>query len=299
MTINDLKDIIHCQLLGNGFWAQQARNQGKRHPAIDRYLVEAAVSASPGVNDDPARLLVVIQMGEAVRQAIIEIAGGLQEPVPPPAQFALTEERWDDMQNGRPIALPALEVSCWPTLEKMAFSIVQSIGLESSDETGLDAFISGLSALCQEKRVGDGAWQPHVDAAEAHLAQAKIKRFGEPSFQPLETATLLKPCLVLTGCDFLILEEVLVQTFQRGIHVYTHGALKSAHAYPGFRQFNHLKGHVNILPEGETCVLALGFDPALLNDSNHCFFTTGLIGLPEVRHVTDPGYREVIACAIR
>ena len=75
------------------------------------------------------------------------------------------------------------------------------------------------------------------------LDKAHIDRFGQPT--PAQVFTGLKKghAILVTGHDFLDLEEILRQTEGKGINVYTHGEMLPAHAYPELKKYPHLAGN--------------------------------------------------------
>jgi|GEM_PF-3537482 len=298
-TVESLRGLIDIQLLCNAFWVRAARLQGRRHPAIDQYIIDALISATPGVNAVADRLLTVVQMGEAVRQAIVEIAGDTSGSLPEAARFVLTDEVLRQVQNGAEVRLftgaggPERR-EILSGLKQLAQAAAQSSSLDAFDDKALHAMTDGLAALAGVPGLGLSL-DTALEAAGKHLDAAKTVRFGTPDKTAPQPVLVNSPCIVVSGADFQVLEDVLVQTFQRGISVYTHGALAVAHRYPGFRQFEHLTGHVAVLPDQAVVVLCLGFEAASLKTSSARLFTTGLLALPGVTHVADKAYREVIS----
>lgn len=51
------------------------------------------------------------------------------------------------------------------------------------------------------------------------------------------------PFIVVTGHDLYDLHQLLEQTKDKGVAVYTHGEMLPAHAYPALKAYPHLKGH--------------------------------------------------------
>ena len=51
------------------------------------------------------------------------------------------------------------------------------------------------------------------------------------------------PFIVITGHDLYDLKQLLEQTKDKGINIYTHGEMLPAHAYPELRKYPHLKGN--------------------------------------------------------
>ena len=75
------------------------------------------------------------------------------------------------------------------------------------------------------------------------LDQANTETFGNP--KPVEVSLKVEkgPFIVITGHDLLDLKELLEQTKDKGINIYTHGEMLPAHAYPLLKQYSHLKGN--------------------------------------------------------
>ena len=67
--------------------------------------------------------------------------------------------------------------------------------------------------------------------------------YGDPQVTQIPTGVRGNPGILVSGEDLRDLEEILEQTAGKGIDVYTHGGLSSAHCYPAFRRFPHLAGH--------------------------------------------------------
>ena len=77
----------------------------------------------------------------------------------------------------------------------------------------------------------------------ALLDEANTGTYGNPV--PTEvTLTVEKgPFIVITGHDLYDLKQLLEQTKDKGINIYTHGEMLPAHAYPELKKYPHLKGN--------------------------------------------------------
>ncbi|MDD5019108.1 MAG: hydroxylamine reductase [Candidatus Omnitrophica bacterium] len=138
------------------------------------------------------------------------------------------------------------------------------------------------------------------------LNNAHVKRFGEPRPAEVETGTKAGRAILVTGHDLLDLYELLNQTQDKGINVYTHGEMLPAHGYPELRKFKHLVGNFgNAWQEQRK-----DFDefPGAILVTTNCvmipkdsyrgrLFTTGIAGVEGVRHITGRDFSEVIAAA--
>lgn len=76
------------------------------------------------------------------------------------------------------------------------------------------------------------------------LDAGNTERFGAPTPTTVYEGTKAGPGILVTGHDLLDLSDLLVQTADTGVNVYTHGEMLPAHSYPKLRAYSHLAGHV-------------------------------------------------------
>ncbi|TDA69915.1 MAG: hydroxylamine reductase [Clostridia bacterium] len=135
------------------------------------------------------------------------------------------------------------------------------------------------------------------------LDQAHVERFGAPVPTPVSTGTKSGPGIVVTGHDLLDLHELLEQTKDTGVNVYTHGEMLPAHAYPELKKFPHLAGHYGTAWQNQRTEFA-DFPGAILGTTNCVqipretyadrIFTCGIAGLPDVPHIKNRDFTPVI-----
>jgi len=135
------------------------------------------------------------------------------------------------------------------------------------------------------------------------LDKANVDKFGTP--EPTKVSTGLKPGpgIVVTGHDFLDLYELLKQAQPEGVNVYTHGEMLPAHAYPELKKFSNLVGHYGSAWQNQKKEFE-EFPGAILGTTNCVLlpkdsykdrmFTCGIAKLPEVTHIKDRNFKEVI-----
>ncbi|HEO64149.1 MAG TPA: hydroxylamine reductase [Candidatus Omnitrophica bacterium] len=75
------------------------------------------------------------------------------------------------------------------------------------------------------------------------LNDAHVKAFGNPAPVEVETGTKKGPGILITGHDLLDLYELLKQTENAGVNVYTHSEMLPAHGYPKLKKFKNLAGN--------------------------------------------------------
>ena len=116
------------------------------------------------------------------------------------------------------------------------------------------------------------------------------------------------PFIVITGHDLYDLKQLLEQTKDKGINVYTHGEMLPAHGYPELKKYSHLKGNFGTAWQNQQKEFANL--PAPILYTTNCLmppkasysdrvFTTEVVSYPEIIHVgEDKDFTPVIEKAL-
>ena len=75
------------------------------------------------------------------------------------------------------------------------------------------------------------------------LDTANTESFGDPVPVTVSLTVEKGPFIVVTGHDLSDIKQLLEQTKDKGINIYTHGEMLPAHAYPELKKYPHLKGN--------------------------------------------------------
>ncbi len=135
------------------------------------------------------------------------------------------------------------------------------------------------------------------------LKKAHNETYGEPEPSEVQTGTVQGRGIIATGHGMKALEELLKQTQDTGINVYTHSELLPAHGYPGLKKYKHLVGNLGISWRDQKQLFSK-YPVAVLGTSNcvlvprdeykHSMYTTGPARLPGVTHIAGYDYTPVI-----
>ena len=79
--------------------------------------------------------------------------------------------------------------------------------------------------------------------AMALLDEANTTTFGNPEISTVEIGVGTRPGILITGHDLHDLKQLLEQTKDQGIDIYTHSEMLPAHYYPELKKYEHLKGN--------------------------------------------------------
>ena len=140
------------------------------------------------------------------------------------------------------------------------------------------------------------------------LDKANTETFGTPV--PAEVPLTIEkgPFIVISGHDLYDLKCLLEQTEGKGIHIYTHGEMLPAHAYPELKKYSHLKGNFGTAWQNQQKEFA--DIPAPVIFTTNCLmppkasyadrvFTTAVVSYPGLQHISkDKDFTPVIEKAL-
>ncbi len=130
----------------------------------------------------------------------------------------------------------------------------------------------------------------------ALLDKANNEGYGTCEMTTVNLGVGTKPGILITGHDLVDLHELLEQTKDKGIDVYTHSEMLPAHYYPKLKQYSHLVGNYGNAWWAQKKELD-SFNGPILFTSN-CIvppkpehmdriFTTGAVGFEGCTHIPD------------
>lgn len=102
----------------------------------------------------------------------------------------------------------------------------------------LDDSLSADDLVALTMRTGENGVKVMALLDEAHTS-----RFGSPEMTTVDIGVRDNPAILISGHDLTDLEQLLEQTKDSGVDVYTHGEMLPAHYYPAFRKYNHFVGN--------------------------------------------------------
>lgn len=79
--------------------------------------------------------------------------------------------------------------------------------------------------------------------AMALLDEANTSKYGHPEITKVDIGVRTNPAILISGHDLSDLEQLLEQTQDSGVDVYTHSEMLPAHYYPKFKKYQHFVGN--------------------------------------------------------
>ncbi len=132
--------------------------------------------------------------------------------------------------------------------------------------------------------------------AMALLDSANTEAYGNPEITKVSMDVGKRPGILISGHDLRDLKELLEQTKDSGIDVYTHSEMLPAHYYPVLKAYPHLKGNYGSSWWHQKKEFESFNGPVLLTTNclvppaesyKNRVFTTGAAGFPGVTHIPD------------
>ena len=128
----------------------------------------------------------------------------------------------------------------------------------------------------------------------ALLDRANTETYGNPVPTQVPLTVEKGPFIVISGHDLYDLKQLLEQTKDKGINIYTHGEMLPAHAYPELKKYPHLKGNFGTAWQNQQKEFADIPAPVLF--TTNCLmppkksyadrvFTTEVVSYPEMVHI--------------
>jgi hydroxylamine reductase len=130
----------------------------------------------------------------------------------------------------------------------------------------------------------------------ALLDKANTSAYGQPELTKVNIGVGARPGILISGHDLKDLEELLEQSKDAGIDIYTHGEMLPAHYYPAFKKYDHLVGNYGNAWWQQQKEFDSFNGPILL--TTNCIvpvrdsykdriYTTGRVAYPGVTHIPD------------
>jgi len=132
----------------------------------------------------------------------------------------------------------------------------------------------------------------------AILDEANTTAYGNPEITEVNIGVGKNPGILISGHDLKDMEELLKQTENTGVDVYTHGEMLPAHYYPAFKKYEHFVGNYGGAWWEQNKEFESFNGPILLTTNclvplrkNNTYldrlFTTGVVGYEGAVHIND------------
>lgn len=326
-----LQDLLVEMTKGISQYAGAARAQGAADREIDRFVIRALFTTVTNVQFDAHRVADQIREAadvkararslyeDAARSAGAQV-GELEGPArrEPGQTFSdLVREAADVGIEQRMSRLgpdvTGLQELLTYGLKGMAAYADHAMILGKEDDAVYEFFHEALSFLARENASIDDLTSMVLRCGGMNLRvmelldEANTDAYGHPEPTEVRVTPVKGKAILVSGHDLKDLADLLEQTRDAGVNIYTHGEMLPCHGYPELKKYPHLVGNYG----GAWQDQMKEFDafPGSILMTTNCIqkpresyrdriFTTGLVGWPGVRHVENGDFGPVIESAL-
>jgi hydroxylamine reductase len=314
-----LQDLLVYSLKGIAFWADKARQAGKKDAEIDRFMIDGLFATVTNVDFDADEIAKLVAEAVRLRGKAKQLAGATSGPAPAAAQdWAFPASREEQVKLGRLHGVKSFTVDAdiHSVRELITYGLkgyaayadhARILGKESDEiyaftHKALAALLDDSLDLMANVNLALETGKINYVTMEL-LNQAHIEAYGQPQPTPVQLGTKAGKAILVSGHDLKFLEELLKQTEGTGVNVYTHGEMLPAHGYPGLKKYAHLAGNFGGAWQDQHSEFQ-DFPGAIIFNTN-CIqkpaenykdrlFTWGLVQWPGVKHVAGWDFGAVI-----
>ncbi|MCW0504562.1 hydroxylamine reductase [Aeromonas piscicola] len=325
---SDLQDVLIYALQGLSAWALAAREHGVIDNEIDAFVPKAFFATLTNVNFDSARIVAYVNQALAHRQQLADRLAALAVQVtglPEAASFEPGDELLAQLAHAPQTAvnrgksevhedIMGLRLLCLYGLKGAAAYMEHARVLGQQDSEVAAEFHRIMSWLSTDPSELDPLFKCAMEIGLLNFRVMEMLDLGETSAfgHPEPTQARVTPvpgkCILVSGHDMMDLKLILEQTACTGIHVYTHGEMLPALAYPFFKQYPHLVGNYGSAWQNQQKEFA-NFPGAVVMTSNCIIdpnvgdysdriFTRSIVGWPGVTHLEGDDFSAVVAKAL-
>ncbi|MEN3801636.1 hydroxylamine reductase [Aeromonas veronii] len=324
---SDLQDVLIYTLQGLSAWALAAREQGIIDREIDAFVPKAFFATLTNVNFDSNRIVAYVNQALAYRQQLADRLTAMAVQVndlPQSAHFEPGAELLEQLAHAAPAApnrgksevdedIMGLRLLCLYGLKGAAAYMEHARVLDQQSDEVAAEFHRIMSWLSTDPSEMDRLFSCAMEIGQLNfkimemLDLGETSAFGHPEPTRVRVTPIPGKCILVSGHDMMDLKLILEQTRGTDIHVYTHGEMLPALAYPFFKQYPHLVGNYGSAWQNQqkefanfpgavvmtsNCII----DPNVGNYSDR-IFTRSIVGWPGVTHLEGDDFSAVIAKA--
>ncbi len=320
-----LQDLLIYTLKGLSQIAIEARKNKITDEKADIFICKALFSTLTNVNFDPNRFVELIKQSVQIRDSLRKKVqeSGITISSTNAMDFVPKNTINELVKQGRLVGIKS-DPSLDPDIHSLQWLLTYGIKgvaayadhayILGQKDPKVFAFIQeGLAAtLDKSLKVNDlvglvlKCGEINLRAMEL-LDAGNTGTYGHPVPTKVPLGTKKGKAILVSGHDLQDLEAILKQSQGKEIYVYTHGEMLPTHAYPELKKYSHFYGHYGTAWQNQHKDFK-AFPGAILMTTNclqrpldtytNNIFTTGLVGWPNVKHITDKNFTPVIQKAL-
>ena len=309
----NLQDLTLHLLKGMSIFSTKARQKGIENDELNRFVTETLFETITNVvfteKVSIDRITKALELREEIKQAYLDAGGELPVDLPSCATWTGSQDQYLDKANSISGQIDA------PDEDTRSLRALVIYGLKGMAAYSDHAFHLGyedaniyafaqkaLAALTDDSLSVEEnialvleTGKFGVDAM-ALLDRANTETYGTPEISTVDLGAGDNPGILISGHDLKDLDELLKQSQNTGVDIYTHGEMLPAHSYPLLKKYDHLKGNYGGSWHEQKKDFESFNGPVLLTSNclvpprdsyKERLYTTGLVRFDGVTHIED------------
>jgi hydroxylamine reductase len=326
-AVSALQDLLIYSMKGLSLVAGEGRGYGVNDPDVNVFLTKGLFSTLTNVDFDPARFEKLIRKCVELREGLkakVKAAGGRTDFTHGSVSFTPGATVEDLVKKGREVREHVPDAMINPDIQSLQDILLFGLKgvaayadhaqiLGKTDDR-VYAFMAEALAAMTGTDMGLNEWIALVmKCGEVNLRTLELLdsgntgAYGHPVPTKVPLGSKKGKAILVSGHDLKDLEAILRQSEGKGINVYTHGEMLPAHGYPELKKYPHFYGHYGTAWQNQHKEFA-HFPGAIVMTTN-CIqkplasykdnlFTCGLVGWPDVKHISNGDFGPVIEKAL-
>ncbi len=310
--VSALQDLLIYVLRGISQLSIETQKVGIKDEKLDLFICEAAFATLTNVSFDPDAIIAYIVEAIKFRDNLREKLQSTNSKVRLHESVEMVFEKTKEelIRQGKQVGVKAdpsidsdLNGLHWLLifgLKGVAAYTYHAYLLGKKDDRVFD-FIKQAFAATLDKSLGVNDFVKLVlQCGEINLRAMELldagntEAYGHPTPTKVPLGHKKGKAILVSGHDLKDLEEVLKQSEEKGIYVYTHGEMLPAHGYPKLKKYPHFYGHYGTAWQNQQKEF-LNFPGSILMTTNciqkpaesykESIFTSGPVSWPGVKHI--------------
>ena len=259
--VANLQDLMIYTLKGIAILGVKADELGIKIPNLDRFMIEGLFMTITNANFDKNRFFSKIKEALKLRDDIKSklIQNGVElGSLGDIAEFTLnTEDEIVFKSESKEVGVLATENEDVRSLREliiyglkgMAAYAEHAMNLGYEDEEISKFIRKALAATSDDNLTADDLVALTLETGKygvttmALLDKANTSTYGNPEISEVNIGVRNNPAILVSGHDLKDFEELLEQTKDTGVDIYTHGEMLPANYYPEFKKYDHFVGN--------------------------------------------------------
>ncbi|MDP8253249.1 MAG: hydroxylamine reductase [Candidatus Kaelpia aquatica] len=321
----DLQDLLIYVLKEIAFYFQGLKEESVKGSSVGLFTARALFTTITNVNFDDQRIAALIREGLIIRDELKEKSGISADEFFRDLVLRHTDDTAVFYDKAKALGVLSTENEDLRSLRELLIYGLKGLAayadhaavLGFQKEEIYEFIMEGLASTMRDISVDEmvalvlKAGEITV-AAMALLDEANTKTYGNPEITKVNIGVCSNPGILISGHDLKDMEELLKQTQDSGVDIYTHSEMLPANYYPAFKKYEHFIGNYGNAWWQQNKEFASFNGPILM--TTNCItpvqdsykdriFTTGMAGYPGVKHIPDrrdgkqKDFSEIIALA--